>query len=175
MSKIKKPDGDTLDYIKENYSYQSNGTINGPYGTNIGSMTITPNRTYYKVAIKGRNYRRYHVIWLLCKGEWPRSQLNHVDRDCTNDLIDNLRECNDYTQQQNKENYSGYLGFSILLCTDKVRKKPWRIRCQSTKSSLGYFETRELAISFLDELSKNEEQHRKDMDEILFGGKAGEN
>ncbi len=50
------------------------------------------------------DYRPHYVanvVWLLVKGEWPPSQLDHRDRDPSNNRVDNLRPS---THAQNQWN-----------------------------------------------------------------------
>lgn len=151
VTEIKKPDQPTLDYIANNYKYVPNGTINGPLTDNVGEFIKTGTRLFCRIKIKGRNFRRYHIVWFLNKGEWPKSQLDHKDRDSTNDKIDNLVECDDFKQQQNRGNYTGYREFSIEPKNDgKWRYRNYVVRNKAKGIRLGYAKDREEAIIMID-------------------------
>lgn len=140
MKKIKKPDDATLHWISTMYVYHpETGEIDGPNNSDVGYWDTVMNRTYKRIEIKGRRYRRYHLAWFLYYGKWPESQIDHRDRDSTNDRIDNLRETDDFGQQQNRDIYNGYRGFSIEKKNDgKWRTKNWRVYNQTRKIYLGY-------------------------------------
>lgn len=136
---VKKPDEDILRHISIMYVYHpETGEIDGPRNNDIGYWTTSNGRTIRKIEIKGRRYRRYHLGWFLYYGEWPKSQLDHKDRDSTNDKIENLQEVNNFEQQQNKDNYNGYRGFSIEKKNDgKWRFKNWRVYNKAKDIYLG--------------------------------------
>lgn len=152
MTKIKKPDDKTLNWIATIYSYDENtGEIYGPSGERTGYIEKSQTRIFYRIDIKGKHYKRAHLAWFLYYKEWPLSQIDHYDRDSCNDKIDNLREVDDFTQQQNKDNYTGYRGFSIQPKKDgKWRKKNLVIRNQVKGVWLGYAENRKEAIEIID-------------------------
>lgn len=51
-----------------------------------------PTDGYPSVRLLGGRYKAHHVVWLLAKGRWPKTILDHKDRDKTNCRIGNLRE-----------------------------------------------------------------------------------
>lgn len=53
------------------------------------------------VTVDGVQYLAYRVIWLHVHGVWPTLVIDHIDGDCGNDRIDNLR---DVPTQINAEN-----------------------------------------------------------------------
>jgi hypothetical protein len=157
MTKIKKPDDETLQYIKDHYFYNyENGTIDSSWAKNVGSVEETHSRLICKIKVKQRKIRRCHIVWFLNTEEWPISQIDHEDRNSLNDEFENLRQVDDDTQQQNKHNYSGYKGFSVIKQPEweKIRLKQWRARNQKRGINLGYFQNREDAIVAIDEYWK---------------------
>lgn len=64
---------------------------------------------YLIIRIKGRNYYSGRLAWFYMTGEWPKDEIDHVDRDPSNDCWANLREA---TSSQNKFNrtYKGLRG-----------------------------------------------------------------
>jgi hypothetical protein len=73
------------------------GSINGSGYTIIG-FRFDGKRVSYKAA---------RLAWLYVHGVWPKSDLDHKNRDRTDDRISNLREC---TQSQNNANRTIFPG-----------------------------------------------------------------
>lgn len=61
----------------------------------VKALTVPPlNGTFGNATLNSGN-RRYmacHVVWLLCKGEWPRNTLTYKDGNRSNVAITNLVE-----------------------------------------------------------------------------------
>lgn len=97
------------------------------------------------VKLKGYQIYRYHVIWYFSHGFLPKNQIDHIDRDRSNDSINNLREVsneqNSWNKGLNRNNTSGYKG---------VYKQRNRFVAQITIKGkthyLGSFETEEKAF-----------------------------
>lgn len=68
----------------------------------------------FRIGIKGRRYLSSRICWCWMTGAWPRSYIDHIDGNPSNDSWSNLREA---THQQNlwnskisKRNTSGFKG-----------------------------------------------------------------
>ena len=61
------------------------------------------NKGYRYVAIDGKFYRSARLAWLLSYGVWPTREVDHMDRDRSNDALVNLRLA---SSEQNKWNSS---------------------------------------------------------------------
>lgn len=147
MGKILKPNEEMLEFIKNNYTYDD-GKINSYKYYNVGYL----DGKYIKIDIKKRAIKRSHIVWFLCKGEWPVSQLDHIDRNKHNDKIDNLREVDSFMQNQNKDNYKGYRGFSIEPKLDgRYRRKNLRIHNKSRGLYIGLVENFDEAVVMIDD------------------------
>jgi AP2 domain-containing protein/HNH endonuclease len=73
-------------------------------------------RSRLRIAIDGKRYFGSRLAVLYMTGEWPAGQVDHFDRDFTNDKWGNLRDAT-ITQNQgnrriNKNNTSGFKGVS---------------------------------------------------------------
>lgn len=156
MSKIKKPSEEVLDYIRNNYFYIEGGTVDSINKKNVGFRHDTPTRVIIKLEIRGRKYMRSHIIWFLYYGEWPKIEIDHEDRDSMNDDVFNLRQVTPDLQQQNKENYKGYRGFSVERTYEynRTRHQRWKAHNQKRKIYVGRYYTREEAIVGIDEYWK---------------------
>lgn len=71
---------------------------------------------YIRVRVLGKKYLAHRIVWALVTGKWPENQIDHIDRDRTNNKFMNLRSCTNAENQQNcslrKDNSSGYKGVS---------------------------------------------------------------
>jgi hypothetical protein len=93
------------------FNYDSNGYLvwNNPVnktkkkGQRVGGRRKIDGRQQVMLSLKGKSYcfLIYRIVWLLHNGKWPSKTIDHIDGDCTNDRIENLR---DITQQDNNEN-----------------------------------------------------------------------
>ena len=91
-----REDGITQDYVNSLFDYDSdNGVLirkfrNGKsYNKPCGYKPIC--NGYGRVKIDGKNYRTHLVIWLLVNGVYPDGELDHIDRDKTNNRIENIQ------------------------------------------------------------------------------------
>lgn len=75
-----------------------------------GSVAGTPGgRGYIQIRIDYKRYLAHRLAFLYTIGRWPLHQVDHRDRDRSNNCWDNLREA---THQQNCWNRSDALGVS---------------------------------------------------------------
>jgi len=97
---------------------------------------------YGQVGIRRRYYRLHQLVWFWVYGEWPVGELDHIDRDPTNNRIENLRVATDSQQSANRGNTRpGRLKGAY------ERKGKWRsgIRVDGMRKWLGTFDTEEEA------------------------------
>lgn len=94
---IRKPSADVLAYICRYYEYK-NGKLfstRSGYRKEIGHYVQKKNRFIVSVSLGKRgkiiSISRAHIVWYLCKKEWPTQEIDHIDRNSTNDNIENLR------------------------------------------------------------------------------------
>ncbi len=108
---------------------------------------------------------RSHIVWLFHKGEWPKLEIDHKNRNPLDDRIENLRES---THSQNlangrfrSNNKSGYKG----VCWDADHGR-WRaaIGVRGRSIYLGLFDDPKLAHAAYLEASK------RFFGEFAFGG-----
>jgi hypothetical protein len=75
---------------------------------------ILQSQGYYKVYIHPRRYYAHQLAWLYVYGKFPEGELDHVNRDYSDNRIANLRQAsrqqNSINQKLRSDNRSGYKG-----------------------------------------------------------------
>ncbi len=103
----------------------------------VGSVAGSRNQLgYVQIKIDGGYYSASRLAWLYVHGTWPKLELDHIDRDRSNNRMANLR---DVSRKQNMENVgvrgdntSGLPGVSF----DK-RSGMWKAQIQHFKRKIG--------------------------------------
>lgn len=92
------------------------------------------------LSIQGKRYLTHRVVWKMVKGEEPPEMLDHIDRDYTNNRIENLRPSDPSHNQINRETNGGNF---------KKGKNKWVAKCiiKGKEIYLGYHNTPEEAKS----------------------------
>lgn len=122
-------------------------------GKQAGSLRSGESRRdgkrYRIINIGGVLYRANLLAWFYMTGQWPTSDVDHKDTDCTNDRWENLRLA---TRTQNNVNTDrrpvGVSGARGVLF-DPRYLKPWKATAsvQNKTVVLGRFSTRDEAIA----------------------------
>lgn len=128
------------------------------------AFTAKDSDGYYCGQIHGRRYVAHRVIFALLKGRWPEDEMDHINRDKSDNRPCNLREAN---KSQNMANYpvpstntSGVKGVSW----NRARGK-WmaQLMVRGKYRYLGYFtdleEARKVVVAAREELQKEFAYH----------------
>lgn len=74
------------------------------------------NKGYRVGSVLGIRLKAHHVVWSLFNG-WPISEIDHIDRDRSNNKIDNLRLSNSISNSMNRsirsDNTTGLAGIQL--------------------------------------------------------------
>jgi hypothetical protein len=103
---------------------------------------------YLYISIGSRLHRAHRLAWLYVSGEWPKGQVDHINRNRSDNRISNLREVTNKQNGQNaskrSDNTSGHPG----VCWYK-RDSKWqaKITHNQKKIHLGYFSILAEALS----------------------------
>lgn len=114
-------------------------------GTVAGSKV---NNGYIHICIDRHVLGAHRLAWLYVHGRWPSANIDHVNREKTDNRIANLREASNSENQQNtvitKRNKSGYKGVSWM-----ARRSRWlaQIRLHGKVHYLGIFKLPEEAYA----------------------------
>jgi hypothetical protein len=58
----------------------------------VGDVAGTIDAQGYRViSVLGKRHKAHHLAWLLMRGEWPKSEIDHKNRDRADNRIENLR------------------------------------------------------------------------------------
>lgn len=105
---------------------------------------------YQQVKIGKRVYLGHRLVWLLAHGEWPASNIDHIDGNRLNNAPSNLRLATASQNAQNRgsaiQSASGLLGAIHVPGTSR-RREAWesRIKTNGVSKWLGLFRTKEAA------------------------------
>lgn len=98
---------------------------------------------YLSCLLLGQKFKVHQIVWLLHHGVFPKSPIDHANRNRKDNRIENLRLASDLENQQN------------LISATKPSAGTWmsprsgryaaRLTYNGVKSYLGYFDTREEA------------------------------
>ena len=132
--------------------------------TRIGKEAGTiDNKGYRSIYFNKIPYLAHRLIWRIHYGEWPKNEIDHINRIPADNRIANLRVVTSLMNCQNrtisKNNTSGYPGVYWNKKNDN-----WyvSISIHNKQKCVGYFKTKDDAI----EARKNAERNR----EIVYGG-----
>jgi hypothetical protein len=98
---------------------------------------------YLQIMIDGKNHLAHRLAWFYVYGEWPKNQIDHINRIKTDNKIINLRDVDNSTNQHNigtrSHNSSGTTGVykssrsGKWISTIELKNKKY---CLGTHSSL---------------------------------------
>lgn len=119
---------DVLEFVADNLHYnKASGSLtwlNDRANGKVKAGSIAGSRTskgYLQIRVFGSWFKVHRIIWLLENGSWPVDQIDHIDRDTSNNQINNLRSVSNYENCVNRGRLSttGVVGVTY----DKVNKK----------------------------------------------------
>lgn len=117
---------------------------------------------YSAFSVDGKTFFAHRLAWLYVYGEWPKHQIDHINRDRTDNRIANLR---DVTPADNAANApasrASKTGLRGVYWRSGTRRRPYRAQiCRNGKTrSLGHFATPEAAYAAY--LAAAAELHRR--------------
>lgn len=103
---------------------------------------------YLRIMVQLRGYQAHRLAWLYTYGEWPKDQIDHINRNRSDNRIANLRDVSHKQNGQNRSksshNTSGHPGVAWYKRDSKWQAK---IAHNCKDIHLGYFATLEEAIA----------------------------
>ena len=115
----------------------------------VGDVAGCPDgRGYLQIRVQSRKYLAHRLAWLYVYGEWPKGQIDHINRIRTDNRIANLREVSHKQNQQNRSksshNTSGHPGVHW-----NKRDSKWQAQIRHNRKHfhLGLFKSLEEAVA----------------------------
>lgn len=151
MTRPKFIDDLSADYVSERLAYDpATGAITLRRPSKMGRPTGTRaefkfGRGYLGVALKDRIYSAHRIAWLITYGRWPTGEIDHINRDKSDNRLSNLRDVpksiNGHNKGPSRRNSSGFKGVSL------TRSGTWnaQIKVDGRRHNLGTFKTKEAA------------------------------
>jgi hypothetical protein len=135
-----------INYLKERFDIKADGLYRKD-GTRAGSLRKDGYRVINVSKPKKCQMLEHRAVWLMTHGYLP-IELDHIDRNKSNNSISNLRECsrseNNLNKELQKNNTVGCAGVYFHRNSQKYRAE---IKKNRKTTSLGYFNTIQEAIS----------------------------
>lgn len=88
------------EYILKHFQYHPDGRITRDDRRN--STGSYDHYGYLIIKVKGRQFKAHRIAWLLNYGRFPKSELDHINRNPADNRIENLREADRFIQNRNK-------------------------------------------------------------------------
>jgi len=73
-------------------------------GTTAG---VSNGKGYLQVRVAGKAIYAHRLIYFICTGGWPKDQIDHINKDNTDNRIENLRECSRSQNHMNRKTKPG--------------------------------------------------------------------
>jgi hypothetical protein len=107
-------------------------------------------RGYINLEIDGKHYAAHRVIWFYVTGKWPKTQIDHINGNKSDNRFENLREATNGQNRANTKNNNkhGLKGIKHLHWM-KPGTRCWQAQITHNKKViyLGCFYTKEEAHS----------------------------
>lgn len=105
------------------------------------------NTGYTMIGINKKNYLAHRLAWLYVYGKFPKNGTDHINRNKSDNRIENLRDVNQLENMKNKSKYKNNKSGIIGVNWHK-RDKKWMVQIQinNKKIHFGCFELKVDAI-----------------------------
>lgn len=117
-------DAELKKYILDNFRYDNGKITRIDRKNSNGSVD---HYGYLILKVKGRQVKAHRIAWLLNYGDFPESELDHINRNKLDNRIENLRESNRTQQCRNRDvkpnKDTGEIGIYEDKCTPGLKKK----------------------------------------------------
>jgi hypothetical protein len=137
---------ETLSYDPETGLFTRLKRTSNCIKANQTACRLNKRTKYRQVSFDGVEYQSHRLIWMYVYGTWPKGQIDHINRDKSDNRLSNLRDCSISENKQNsgvyKNNKTGFRGIS-----KKGKKYEANIRVNGKRKYIGSFNSAELAYN----------------------------
>ena len=105
-------------YILQHFNYNDGKITRNDRKNSNGSIDKDG---YLIIKVKGKQFKAHRIAWLLCYGYFPKSELDHINRNKLDNRIENLRESNRSEQNRNKDKKPNKKTGQIGIYIDKTK------------------------------------------------------
>lgn len=102
-------------------------------------ITKSPSERYCRISVEGGRFLLHRVAWLFTYGQWPSKQIDHINRDGSDNRITNLR---DVSSRENAHNRRSFGRAALRGVTWYATNKKWAAQIWARGASifLGYYD-----------------------------------
>lgn len=112
----------------------------------VGAVAGAVNRDGYReIGVDGRTYKAHRLVWLHQHGAWPAGQIDHANRDRSDNRLSNLRDANASQNCANKSTTAADGMRGIYIKRKRRVRYGAHIKVAGKNRHLGYFDTLEQA------------------------------
>lgn len=93
-------DAEVIEYMHRFFDYNQDGTFTRR--DRKGGNGSLDKDGYLIIKIKGKQYKAHRLVFAYFNNRFPTEEIDHINRNRTDNRIENLREC---TRLENMQNY----------------------------------------------------------------------
>lgn len=140
-----------FDYVDVGLYWKHSRGSNAKAGNRAGRLLRTG---YRSVHVSGRRYQEHRLVYLWHHGFMPK-QVDHINRDKSDNRIENLRAADHSTNQMNTDTRGSQSGLRGVRFVPKTGRWAARIYRNGKEIRIGTFATPEEASAAYKEAAKN--------------------
>lgn len=112
-------------------------------GVRVGARAGTIDaRGYEHIRVDGRTYKAHRLAWLYVYGSFPVAQIDHVNRDCSDNRLCNLRAATNGENQRNRKTFrNSTTGVTGVSWNKRCQKYEAYIKVDGKRKHLGLFDS----------------------------------
>ena len=148
MRTLKEPTTDQLKAMEDRFE-----VIGGKLISKVDYNTLKVGREvgcehslgYREVKVLGRKFKAHQIVWFLCKGQWPKLPLDHINGDKSDNRPENLRELSHKQNTRSFASTHGAIPFRGVTFKKSRGKFSARVCYNYKEHHIGYYDTAEEA------------------------------